>query len=49
LIENYTIPPVPTGIYSEAEWQDTLAWAQQKGLLLVDIPYAEAVNTSFLP
>ncbi|MBT3188100.1 MAG: ABC transporter substrate-binding protein [Anaerolineae bacterium] len=49
LIENYTIPPFPTGIYSEAEWQDTLAWAQQKGLLLVDIPYAEAVNTSFLP
>ena len=49
LLEGYVIPPFPYGIYSEAEWADTLAWAQAKGLLSVDIPYEDAVDSSFLP
>ncbi len=48
LIENYVIPPFPQGIYSEAEWKDTLLWAQEKGLLNVNIPYESAVNESFI-
>ncbi len=49
MVEDYVIPPFPMGIYSEAEWQDTLSWAQQKNLLSVNILYTDAVNTSFLP
>ncbi len=49
LLEGYVIPPFPNGIYTEAEWEDTLAWAQAKGLLSVDIPYEDAVDDSFLP
>ncbi|MBT3321998.1 MAG: ABC transporter substrate-binding protein [Anaerolineae bacterium] len=48
LIDTYIMPPFPNGIYSEAEWLDTLSWAQEKGLLSGDIPYSDAVNTSFL-
>ena len=48
LVDNYVIPPFPYGIYSEAEWADTLLWAQEKGLLSVNIPYEEAINTSFV-
>ncbi|MCP4139211.1 MAG: ABC transporter substrate-binding protein [Chloroflexi bacterium] len=49
LLSGYVIPPFPSGIYSEAEWADTLAWAQAKGLLSVNIPYEDAVNSSFIP
>ena len=49
LLASYTIPPFPMGIYSEAEWQDTLTWAQQKGLLEVDVAYSDSVNADFLP
>ena len=48
LIESYIIPSFPYGIYSEVEWEDTLLWAQGKDLLSVNIPYEEAINTSFV-
>jgi len=49
MLDDYVIPPFPMGIFSEAEWLDTLAWAQAEGLLIVNIPYRDAVNASFLP
>ncbi len=49
MLDGYVIPPFPRGIFSEAEWLDTLAWAQAEGLLIVNIPYKDAVNASFLP
>ena len=49
LLEGYVIPPFPSGIYSEAEWEDTLAWAQAKGFLSVNIPYEDVIAGIFLP
>jgi hypothetical protein len=36
---------VPT----EAEWGDALAWAKEKGMLSVDVSYADSVNAELLP
>lgn len=47
LIESFVIPPFPNGVYTREEWADTLTWAQSKGLLNVNIPYENAVDTSF--
>lgn len=60
LVEQKIVPPplagsfnVPTfvtaGVPTEAQWADSLAWAREKGLLSVDVPYASSVNASFLP
>jgi len=50
LLGTYVVPPFPTaGITSETEWIDALAWATEKGLLTVDIPYNYSVNATFLP
>ena len=49
LLPTYVIPPFPTGIYTQEEWDDTITWAQEKGLLSVNIPYENVVNDSFLP
>ncbi len=47
LADDFVIPPFPNGVYTREEWADTLAWAQGKGLLNVNIPYEEAVKTVF--
>lgn len=49
LLPTYELPPFPNGIYTQEEWDDTITWAQEKGLLPVNIPYENAVNDSFLP
>jgi NitT/TauT family transport system substrate-binding protein len=50
LLGSYVVPAFPTsGITSEAEWNDALAWAIEKGLLNVSISYSESVNDTFLP
>ena len=50
LIGSYQIPPFPRGkVPSEAQWEDVLAWAQNKGLVSNDIPYSDSVTSSFLP
>jgi NitT/TauT family transport system substrate-binding protein len=50
LLGTYVMPTFPTaGITSEAEWNDALSWAKDKGLLTVDIPYSDSVNATFLP
>lgn len=50
LIGKFAIPPFPDqGVPTEAEWADALAWALEKGMLAVDVSYAESVNASLLP
>jgi NitT/TauT family transport system substrate-binding protein len=50
LIGKFAIPPFPDqGVPTEAEWADALAWAQKKGMLTVDVSYADSVNSSLLP
>ncbi len=50
LAGKYTAPQFPTaGVPSEAEWNDVLAWAKEKGLLTTDISYTDSVNGAFLP
>lgn len=50
LLENYEAPIFPTaGVPTEAEWNDALNWLEQKGLLTVDVSYADSVNATLLP
>jgi len=50
LLSTYVVPEFPlAGITSENEWNDVLAWATEKGLLTVNIPYSDSVNATFLP
>jgi NitT/TauT family transport system substrate-binding protein len=50
LLSAYKVPPFPTaGVPTEAEWNDALAWAKQKGLLTADVSYADSVNAALLP
>ncbi len=44
------MPPFPEqGVPSETEVADVTAWLKEKGLVSRDIPYADMVDTSFLP
>jgi NitT/TauT family transport system substrate-binding protein len=50
LIGSYEIPPFVWGkVPSQAQWEDVLAWAQEKGLVSNDVSYDESVTYSFLP
>jgi NitT/TauT family transport system substrate-binding protein len=50
LAGKFTVPPfVPAGVPSEAQWNDALAWAKEKGLLDQDVSYKDSVNPNFLP
>jgi NitT/TauT family transport system substrate-binding protein len=50
LIDAYKVPPFPkAAIPDEAEWNDALNWAKEKGMLQVDVSYKDSVNASFLP
>ena len=50
LIGKFQVPPFPTaGVPTEAEWNDALAWAKEKGMLVVDVSYADSVNATLLP
>ena len=45
----YQMPPFPKNeITSAGEWDDVVLWLQEKGLLEQPVPYAEAVDTSFV-
>lgn len=49
LIGAFAVPPFPAaGVPTEAEWNDALAWAKEKGILSVDVSYADSVNPSLL-
>jgi NitT/TauT family transport system substrate-binding protein len=50
LLDAYKVPPFPTaGIPTEAEWLDALDWAKSKGMLDVDVSYADSVTDAYLP
>lgn len=50
LLASYKVPPFPAaGVPTEAEWNDALAWAKEKGMLTVDVSYADSVNVTLLP
>lgn len=50
LIGKFQVPPFPTAdVPTEEEWNDALAWAKGKGMLTVDVSYADSVNAALLP
>jgi NitT/TauT family transport system substrate-binding protein len=50
LAESFKVPTfVTAGVPTQAQWEDTLAWAKENGLLSEDVAYSESVNPSFLP
>ena len=50
LLDSYQSPVYPiAGVPTEAEWQDGLNWLKEKGMLTVDVSYADSVNASLLP
>ena len=50
LLDAYKVPPFPAaGVPTEAEWEDALSWAKEKGMLDVDVSYEDSVNGSLLP
>jgi NitT/TauT family transport system substrate-binding protein len=50
LLDAYQPPIFPiAGVPTETEWQDALNWLQDKGMLDVDVSYADSVNATLLP
>ena len=50
LLESFKMPEFsPAGVPTQAQWDDTLAWAKSKGLVSQDLSYNESVNATFLP
>ena len=50
LLDSYQAPVFPTaGVPTEAEWTDALNWLKEKGMLDVDVSYADSVNATLLP
>lgn len=50
LIGSYQVPPFPApSVPSEAQWQDALSWAKDKGLVENDVSYTDSVNPDLLP
>jgi NitT/TauT family transport system substrate-binding protein len=50
LIEKYQSPVFPAaGVPTEEEWQDALNWLKEKGILTVDVSYADSINAALLP
>lgn len=50
LLETYQAPPFPSaGVPTLDEWNDALNWLKEKGILTVDVSYADSVNGSLLP
>ena len=50
LLEAYKVPPFPAaGVPTKAEWEDALSWAQENGMLDVDVSYEDSVTDALLP
>jgi NitT/TauT family transport system substrate-binding protein len=50
LLETYQAPLFPAAaVPTEKEWNDALNWAKDKGMLTMDVSYADSVNASLLP
>jgi NitT/TauT family transport system substrate-binding protein len=49
LAGTYQIPTLPGASYpSQAQWEDVLAWAKDKGLVSADVGYPDSVNPALL-
>ncbi len=47
---SYQINRYPTGsVPTELQYEDVLLWAQEKGLVEVDVPYSRSINPAYLP
>jgi NitT/TauT family transport system substrate-binding protein len=50
LLENYESPEFPSaGVPTEVEWNDALAWLEEKGILSTGVSYEDSVTAAFLP
>jgi NitT/TauT family transport system substrate-binding protein len=50
LLGTFQLPRFATaGVPSQAQWNDVLAWAKEKGLLSKDLSYSETVTDAYLP
>jgi NitT/TauT family transport system substrate-binding protein len=50
ILGTFEVPPFPDqAVPTEEEWADALNWAKEKGMLTVDVSYADSVNASLLP
>jgi len=50
VLEGYQVGAFPTaGVPTEAQWNDVMRWAQDKGLLDVDVSYKDSVTGEYLP
>jgi NitT/TauT family transport system substrate-binding protein len=50
LMGTFIVPHfVTAGVPSQAQWDDTLAWAKAQGLLNQDLPYNDSVTANYLP
>lgn len=49
-LKDFKVPTfVTAGVPSEQQFNDAEAWAKEKGLLKVDVSYADCVNPGYLP
>ena len=50
LMASFVLPPyVTASVPTEAQWQDALDWALEKGMITSEPSYADSVDDSFLP
>lgn len=50
LLDSFKMPVFSkAGVPTQAQWDDTLTWAKNKGLITKDLQYTDSVNASFLP
>jgi len=50
LIGNYQVNPFPAAsVPSQAQWDDAVAWAIEKGLIEHSVDYQNAVTSAYLP
>jgi NitT/TauT family transport system substrate-binding protein len=50
LIGNYTLPDYPiSDIPTEEQFNDVLAWTQEKGIVATEVSYADSVKDAWLP
>jgi len=50
LLATYALPTfTAAGLPSEVEWNDAMSWAQEMGLLAVDVSYWDSVTGDYLP
>jgi NitT/TauT family transport system substrate-binding protein len=50
LMGSFKVPPYPSAsVPSQAQWDDTSDWVKEKGLIDVDVSYADSVTEAYLP